>query len=276
MNPLENSQSFSQNPLLSVRNLSLSFPQKRSKKRIQAIDGVNLEIYEGEILGLAGESGCGKSSLSRAIMGLNKPEKGEILLENISLFSLSPKELRKKRHLFQMIFQDPYSSLNPRMTVGKTLEDALSKRKNPPSPKRGREEVLHLLEKVKLDSRSERKYPHEFSGGQRQRIAIARALSVEPKFLIADEAVSALDVSIQSQILNLLLDLRKSLGLTILFISHDLNVIRQISDRIAIMQAGKIKEIGEAKDVFENPQNPYTKTLLNAIPQIKYKTRLPL
>ena len=239
---------------------------------VRAVDGVSLEIEKGEILGLVGESGCGKSTLSRLIMQLLTPTSGSVILEGERLADLPPHEIRRRRRDFQMIFQDPYASLNPRMTVFSALAEAIMTRHPELAGKRSDLEgaVAELMETVGLDTRYMRKYPHEFSGGQRQRIAVARALGPEPKLVLADEPVSALDVSIQSQILNLLRRLRDELGLTMIFISHDLSVVRYISDRIAVMESGKIVEVAEADEVFENPQSEVTKELLVAIPQIRY------
>lgn len=238
---------------------------------VKAVDGVNLEIQKGEILGLVGESGCGKSTLSRLIMQLLVPTSGSVVLEGERLADLPSDEIRKRRRDFQMIFQDPYASLNPRMTIFSTLAEAiLTRRTELQTDRKGLEKAVgELMERVGLDGRYIRKYPHEFSGGQRQRIAIARALGPEPKLILADEPVSALDVSIQSQILNLLSDLRKDLQLTMIFISHDLSVVRYIADRIAVMEKGKIVEVGEANAVFEKPESEVTRTLLDAIPRIR-------
>ncbi|MGC6467056.1 MAG: ABC transporter ATP-binding protein [Akkermansiaceae bacterium] len=242
----------------------------KTSEVIRAVDGVNLSIEKGEILGLVGESGCGKSTLSRTVMQLQPATNGKVILDGQDLSALPKDQIRMKRLDFQMIFQDPYASLNPRMTIFSTLAEALCQRH--PNLKKSpnlTEKVVELMATVGLDSRHMRKYPHEFSGGQRQRIAIARALAPEPKLVIADEPVSALDVSIQSQILNLLLELREKLDLTMIFISHDLSVVRYISDNIAVMYAGKIQEYGEADEIFHNPKHEYTKKLLSAIPYLK-------
>lgn len=237
---------------------------------VKAVDGVSLKVAKGEILGLVGESGCGKSTLSRTVMQLQPATGGSVNLDGVDLSALPPKVVRERRLDFQMIFQDPYASLNPRMTVFSTLAEALGQRH--PEYKKGKEitaKVVELMSTVGLSSRHLRKYPHEFSGGQRQRIAIARALAPEPKLVIADEPVSALDVSIQSQILNLLLELREKLDLTMIFISHDLGVVRYIADNIAVMYAGKIIEYGSAEEVFNRPKEEYTKRLLDAIPHFE-------
>jgi ABC-type oligopeptide transport system ATPase subunit len=235
---------------------------------IRAVDDVSLSIQKGEILGLVGESGCGKSTLSRTIMQLIPATSGEVILNGESLSQLSDSEVRRRRLDFQMIFQDPYASLNPRMTIFSTLEEAMRQR----HPHLGKndlyQKIISLMETVGLDPAVMKKYPHEFSGGQRQRIAIARALAPEPKLIIADEPVSALDVSIQSQILNLLRKLRDDFQLTMIFISHDLGVVRYIADHIAVMYQGKIVEYGEAETVFHQPQHEYTQRLLNSIPKL--------
>ena len=236
---------------------------------IKAVDGIDLSIEEGEILGLVGESGCGKSTLSRTIMQLIPATSGSVILKDEDLSTLTRNEIRKRRLDFQMIFQDPYASLNPRMTINSTLAEAIKQRHKGLKGTELDRKIAELMERVGLDPRFKQKYPHEFSGGQRQRIAIARALAPEPKLIIADEPVSALDVSIQSQILNLLLKLRKELNLTMIFISHDLSVVRYISDNIAVMHHGKIVEYGDAEDVFNKAQHPYTQKLIEAIPHIK-------
>ena len=237
---------------------------------VKAVDGINLSIDHGEILGLVGESGCGKSTLSRTVMQLIPATSGSVILEGQNLSTLRHREVRAKRLDFQMIFQDPYASLNPRMTVFSTLAEAIKQRHPKLKGQALDRKIAALMERVGLDPRFIQKYPHEFSGGQRQRISIARALAPEPKLIIADEPVSALDVSIQSQILNLLLELRKDLGLTMIFISHDLSVVRYIADNIAVMYDGKIVEYGDAEDVFNNAQHDYTRKLLDAIPHIAH------
>ncbi len=234
---------------------------------VKAVDGVNLNLKQGEILGLVGESGCGKSTLGRTILQLIPATEGTVVLGGKTLTDLPANELRAARADFQMIFQDPYASLNPRMTVYSTLAEALqahSSVKKNELPKL----VGELMERVGLSPRYIRKYPHEFSGGQRQRIAIARALAVKPKLIIADEPVSALDVSIQAQIINLLAKLSKEMDLTLVFISHDLSVVKHISDRIAVMYLGRIVELGPASEVFDTPKHPYTKALVSAIPSL--------
>jgi oligopeptide transport system ATP-binding protein len=258
-------------PLLRVENLKTHFRVesgflfKRHVGSVRAVDGVSFELHSGEILGLVGESGCGKSTLGRTILQLIRPTEGVVLFDGLDLTELRGQALREARAGFQMIFQDPYATLNPRMTVYDALAEAiLAHRTVPQSELPAR--VGELLEKVGLPTRAQRKYPHEFSGGQRQRVAIARALAVEPQLIIADEPVSALDVSIQAQIINLLARISREMGLTLIFISHDLSVVHYISDRIAVMYLGKIVEIGPATSVFENPLHPYAKALISAIP----------
>jgi ABC-type oligopeptide transport system ATPase subunit len=236
---------------------------------VKAVDGVNLEIRQGEILGLVGESGCGKSTLSRMIMQLIPPSAGSVILNGENLSALGPHEVRKRRLDFQMVFQDPYASLNPRMTVFSTLAEAVRQRHPKMKGAELETKVTDLMATVGLDAGQMRRYPHEFSGGQRQRIAIARALAPEPKLIIADEPVSALDVSIQSQILNLLKKLQADLGLTMVFISHDLGVVHYVADRIAVMYKGKIVELGSADEVFHHPKDDYTRRLLASIPMLR-------
>lgn len=262
---------------LKIEDLKVHFPTrtgflgKGRGEPVRAVDGVSLSLARGEILGLVGESGCGKSTLSRTVMQLIPPTSGNIILEDQTLNLLPKSEIRRQRLDFQMIFQDPYASLNPRMTVYSMLAEAISRRHRETLSDKEQmtSRVTKLMRTVGLDPRHMRKYPHEFSGGQRQRVAIARALAPEPKLIIADEPVSALDVSIQSQILNLLLKLRQELELTMIFISHDLSVVRYIADNIAVMYAGKIVEYGSAEKVFNQARHPYTQTLLDAVPRIQ-------
>ena len=256
---------------LEVSDLKTHFPIEKGflvKKRVgtvKAVDGIDLSLAKGEVLGLVGESGCGKSTLGRTILQLIPPTEGTVVLAGKNLAGLRGETLRRARADFQMIFQDPYASLNPRMTVYDTLAEAISTHKDVPRGEMPRR-VSELLARVGLSPRYIRKYPHEFSGGQRQRIAIARALAVEPKLIIADEPVSALDVSIQAQIINLLIALTREMGLTMIFISHDLSVVKHISDRIAVMYLGRIVEVGPSVEVFERPLHPYTKALVSAVP----------
>jgi len=256
---------------LEIKDLKTHFPVESGvifRKRVgevRAVDGVSLTLRQGEILGLVGESGCGKSTLGRTILQLIPPTSGTVVLAGKNLAAMHGTALREARADFQMIFQDPYASLNPRMTVYDALAEAICAHKTVPSgelPAR----VTALMTKVGLSPRFLKKYPHEFSGGQRQRIAIARALAVEPKLIIADEPVSALDVSIQAQIINLLSKLSREMNLTLIFISHDLSVVKHISDRIAVMYLGKLVELGPAAQVVENPFHPYTKALVSAVP----------
>jgi ABC-type glutathione transport system ATPase component len=255
--------------LLRIENLQVHFTQKgkgwrASTNVIRAVDDVSLSIKRGEILGLVGESGCGKSTLSRAVLQLLRPTAGRILLEGQDLSLLTPGALRIARLNFQMVFQDPYASLNPRLTIFSALREALETR-GAIAPQDQARAVGELMERVGLEPKFMLKYPHEFSGGQRQRIAIARALAPRPRLLIADEPVSALDVSIQSQIINLLLQLSREMNLSMLFISHDLSVVRFIADNIAVMQGGKIVEHGQAEAVYDHPQHAYTQRLLSAV-----------
>jgi len=259
---------------LEIKNLHTHFTQRSgpifasNRNVIRAVDGVSLAIEKGEILGLVGESGCGKSTLSRTVMQLIPATSGSIILDGEDLSKLSSSAVRKRRLDFQMIFQDPYASLNPRMTVFSTLAEAVRQRHRKLKGQALIDRVETLMATVGLDARVMRKYPHEFSGGQRQRIAIARALAPEPKLIIADEPVSALDVSIQSQILNLLKALQKDLSLTMIFISHDLGVVHYIADRIAVMHHGKIVESGNSDDVFHRPKDDYTRKLIASIPKL--------
>ena len=256
--------------LLKVEGLKQYFPIKggmlgRTINHVKAVDDISFEVYEGETVSIVGESGCGKSTTGRAILRLEEPTEGSVKFNDIELTTLSKREMRKQRKDLQIIFQDPYASINPRQTVSDILNEAMTIQNSVPSNKR-RQRIIELLETVGLNEYQADRYPHEFSGGQRQRIGIARALAVDPKLIICDEAVSALDVSIQAQVLNLLEELQEEFNLTYLFISHDLGVVRHISDRVIVMYLGKIVEIGDKLSIFENPKHPYTKALLSAIP----------
>jgi len=257
--------------LLNVKNLKVQFlsrePFTPAKKvtRIRAVDGVSFHILKGEVLGLVGESGCGKSTVSRAILQLIPACEGEIYYKRKNLRLLADRDMRSMRRHVQMIFQDPYASLNPSMTVYQTIAELL-KIHHISKGQDKRDRVVEMLEVVELDAEFLDRYPHEFSGGQRQRISIARALVVHPEFLIADEPVSALDVSVQAQIINLLQELQEKFELTYLFISHDLSVVRHISNRIAIMYLGKIVELAPTDELFQKPLHPYSKALLSAVP----------
>lgn len=248
-------------------DMGREFFTRASKGTVKAVDNVSLTIRKGEILGLVGESGCGKTTLSRTIMQLLRPTSGSIRLDEQELTTLSVAEIRRQRINFQMIFQDPYASLNPRMTVNDALAEAIRTRHPRLRDPALRERVAELLDTVGLNPAQMNKYPHEFSGGQRQRVAIARALAPEPRLIIADEPVSALDVSIQSQILNLLKRLCRDMGLTMIFISHDLSVVRYIADRIAVMYLGRIVELGSSEAIVDDPRHIYTRALMSAIPR---------
>jgi oligopeptide transport system ATP-binding protein len=258
-------------PLISVRDLTVHFPLasgslfRRSRQVVKAVDGVTVDISPGETLGLVGESGCGKSTLGRAILRLTEPTSGQILFRGNDLAQLSKSAMREQRRHLQIIFQDPYASLNPRMTVSQIIGEPLGTFQLAKGPAR-EERVQELMEMVGLSARFRKRYPHEFSGGQRQRIGIARALAVDPAFIVADEPISALDVSIQAQIMNLLDRLRRQKNLTYLFISHDLRAIQHVSDRVAVMYLGKIVELADGKAVYKNPLMPYTKALISAVP----------
>lgn len=264
---------YKQKPLLEVKDLAISYPQKKSffgkvLSEIKAVDHVSFSLFRGETLGLVGESGCGKTSLGRSLLLLNKPSVGKILFEEKEILKFTSKEIKAFRKKVQIIFQDPYGSLNPRITAGAAILEPMTAH-NLHKKQDRKHKTIELLEKVGLTPSSFNRYPHEFSGGQRQRISIARALAVEPELLICDESVSALDVSVQAQILNLLNQLKEELKLTYLFISHDLSVVRYMSDRIMVMKAGKIIETKEADELFTTPEHNYTKKLLAAIPKQK-------
>jgi oligopeptide transport system ATP-binding protein len=261
----------SSQPILEVRNLVKHFPVGGGllgghPAVVKAVDGVSFEIRRGETLGLVGESGCGKTTTGRCILRLETPTSGQVIFEGRDLATLSGPELRAMRRRMQVIFQDPYSSLNPRMTVGQIIAEPLAVHGIVPDRAARAARVQELLRHAGLISAMARRYPHELSGGQRQRVGIARALAMEPSLIICDEPVSALDVSIQAQIINLLEDLQAEFGLTYLFVAHDLSVVRHISDRVAVMYLGKVVEITDRKSLYEDPQHPYTKALLSAVP----------
>jgi len=254
-----------------VRDIKMHFPLtkgiifQRRVGAVQAVDGVSFEVRRGETLGLVGESGCGKSTLGRAILQLYRPTEGDVIFEGTDLTKIGGERLRRMRRRMQMIFQDPYASLNPRMTVGSIVAEPIEIHKLARG-KEKRERVQELLKVCGLNPYFANRYPHEFSGGQRQRIGIARALAVNPAFIVADEPVSALDVSIQAQIINLLEELQDEFQLTYLFIAHDLSVVRHISDRVAVMYLGRIVELADRDELYLNPAHPYTKALLSAVP----------
>jgi oligopeptide transport system ATP-binding protein len=259
--------------LLEVKNLKVHFPVKhglfsRVKAFVKAVDDVSFAIQPGETLGLVGESGCGKTTLGRAIVKLVEPTAGSILFEGEDIAQLSGSELRARRRKFQMIFQDPYGSLNPRMTVGQIIGEAIDIHQLAESTSARQKRIVELLRAVGLDPTHGQRYPHEFSGGQRQRIGIARALAVEPKLIVCDEPVSALDVSVQAQIINLLQDLQQKMGIAYLFIAHDLAVVEHISQRVMVMYLGKVVELAEAKAIIRTPKHPYTQALISAVPVV--------
>jgi len=271
-------------PLLQVKNLVKHFPVKggllsRVVDKVHAVDGVSFDMAAGETLGVVGESGCGKSTMGRSILRLIEPTSGEVWFEGKNVTAASKHELRALARDMQIIFQDPFASLNPRMTVGAIVGEALTIHKLAKTAREYEERIVHLLETVGLASDHMRRYPHEFSGGQRQRIGIARALAVSPKLIVCDEAVSALDVSIQAQVINLLEDLRSQFNLTYIFIAHDLSVVEHISHRVAVMYLGRIVEIASSRDLYTDPKHPYTEALLSAVPipdpSVKRK-RIPL
>ena len=268
----QNSTLKTQNSILEVRGLKKYFPiysglfAQRVEGWVRAVDDVSFSIRRGETLGLVGESGCGKTTTGRCILQLDRPTAGEVLFEGQNLARMADAALRPLRRQMQIVFQDPYSSLNPRMTVGQILSEPIRVHRISPDGRRYEDRVAELLSVVGLNPLMAGRYPHELSGGQRQRVGIARALALEPKFIVCDEPISALDVSIQAQILNLLEELQERFGLTYLFIAHDLSVVRHISDRIVVMYLGKVVEIAGRQELYENPLHPYTKALLSAVP----------
>ncbi|MFM8840499.1 MAG: ABC transporter ATP-binding protein [bacterium] len=267
-----NAELSAQHPILSVNNLQVHFPIRsggvfgQTKGFVKAVDDISFDVYPGETLGLVGESGCGKTTTGRAILRLVEPTGGSIQFDGKDIRALSKSALKTLRKDFQIIFQDPYSSLNPRLSVGSAIMEVLKVHNVMDNDAQRREYIHYLLDKVNLEPHHYGNYPHEFSGGQRQRICIARALALKPSFLICDESVSALDVSVQAQVLNLLVKLREEFKLTYIFISHDLSVVKFISDRIAVMNAGKIIELGTAQEIYESPKNDYTRRLIESIP----------
>ena len=257
--------------MLQVKNLCTWYPIhkglfSKATEFVKAVNDISFNVYPGETLGLVGESGCGKSTLGRSILRLTEPTSGQVIYNNKELLQLNREELRKMRRDIQIIFQDPYSSLNPRLTVGNAIMEPLQVHHVLANDSQRKEHVMNLLDKVDLKPEHFDRYPHEFSGGQRQRIVIARALALQPKFIICDESVSALDVSVQAQVLNLLKQLQQELGLTYIFISHDLAVVKHISDRMIVMNRGKIEEQGFPEDIYNNPKAEYTRKLIDAIP----------
>lgn len=268
----QRTQNQEQQTLLSVKNLKVYFPAKKTflgkvLDYNKAVDDVSFDVYEGETLGLVGESGCGKSTLGRTILRLIDATSGTITYKGENLIETTNAKLKTLRKDMQIIFQDPYSSLNPRLTIGEAIAEPLLVHNIITNAKARKERVIELLEKVSLQADHYNRYPHEFSGGQRQRIVIARALALQPTFIVCDESVSALDVSVQAQVLNLLNDLKKDFGFTAIFISHDLSIVRYISDRIMVMNKGKIEEIGSAEQVYHHPSSSYTKKLIASIPK---------
>jgi len=259
-------------PLLEIKNLKTYFPSKKNffgktLDYVKAVDDVTFDVYPGETLGLVGESGCGKTTLGRTILRLIEPHSGKVFYDGKDLFALPEKEMKKMREDMQIIFQDPYSSLNPRMTIGGAIMEPMQVHNVHANDAERKEKVMDLLRKVNMKTEHFNRYPHEFSGGQRQRICIARALALNPKFIICDESVSALDVSVQAQVLNLLIQLRTEFEFTYIFISHDLSVVKFMSDRMVVMNKGKVEEMGPADEIYDNPQKEYTQKLINAIPK---------
>ena len=264
-------------PLLQVRDLKKWFPSKSTpfstkKTYIKAVDGVSFDLWHGETLGVVGESGCGKSTMGRSVLRLIEPTSGEVQFEDTDFMKVKGSDLRKSRSQMQIIFQDPYASLNPRMTIGEIIEEPLSIQLKLSSSQR-HERVLETMRIVGLNTRYYNRYPHEFSGGQRQRIGIARAIVLRPKLVVCDEPVSALDVSIQAQVINLLRKLQSQMGMAYIFVSHDLSIIKHISDKVAVMYLGHIVEFAEKKDLYNDTLHPYTKALLSAIPVVDRRNK---
>jgi peptide/nickel transport system ATP-binding protein len=264
--------------LLEVNNLKVHFPIRHGllglvKGHVKAVDDVSLRLNAGETLGVVGESGCGKTTLGRAIIRLIEPTAGSVVFEGEDIARLTSGDLRSRRRKFQMIFQDPYGSLNPRMTIDEIIGEAIDIHRLAPTKAGRQKRIMELLEAVGLNPVHGQRYPHEFSGGQRQRIGIARALAVEPKLIVCDEPVSALDVSVQAQIINLLQDLQQRLGMAYLFIAHDLAVVEHISHRVMVMYLGKVVEVADAKTIVRQPLHPYTQALLSAVPVIDPKSK---
>jgi oligopeptide transport system ATP-binding protein len=258
-------------PLLRVVDLVKYFPVRSRSVRpgadvVHAVDGVSFDMYRGQTLGLVGESGCGKSTTGRTVLQLYRPTSGSVFLDGVDLVKLGRRQLRAERRKMQMIFQDPYASLNPRMTVGEIVGDPLRVHRVHSSGRKVEEDVRRLLALVKLDPSYANRYPHEFSGGQRQRIGVARALALSPQLVVCDEPISSLDVSIQAQVVNLLVELQRELHLTYLFIAHDLSMVRHVCDRVAVMYLGIIVEMADTRDLYTSPRHPYTQALLASVP----------
>jgi len=263
---------YAKDPILQVKNLKTYFPINKgmfgkAKDYVRAVDDVNFDVYPGETLGLVGESGCGKTTLGRTILRLIEPTEGSIIFNGKNITEISAKEMRELRKDIQIIFQDPYSSLNPRITIGQAIMEPMMVHGILENTKARKERVIEILQRVNMNESHFYRYPHEFSGGQRQRICIARALALRPKFIICDESVSALDVSVQAQVLNLLNELKREFDFTYIFISHDLSVVKFMSDRMVVMNKGKIEEMGDADEIYNNPQTEYTKNLIRSIPK---------
>ncbi len=263
---------YAKQPILQIKNLKTYFPIKKgifgkAKDYVKAVDDVSFDVYPGETLGLVGESGCGKTTLGRAVLRLVEPTGGEVIFNGTTITNLDLKKLRDLRKDIQIIFQDPYSSLNPRITIGQAIMEPMQVHGILENDKARKERVIELLQRVNMNESHFYRYPHEFSGGQRQRICIARALALKPKFIICDESVSALDVSVQAQVLNLLNELKREFDFTYIFISHDLSVVKFMSDRMVVMNKGKVEEMGDADEIYNNPQTEYTKNLINSIPK---------